>query len=357
MKNRILASVLVLLLLAMSLVALGCPAEEDPAVVPAPEPEVIRWIAQSEDPPILSTFLNFQAANEAIYIASGGRFIIETHPGGAIVPADAELMPVHMGALDAASIHSVHWTGKFPAAPLFSFKIGGPTAMEHFFWLKEGGGLELLNEMFADAGLNVKAVAAVARDPEVFLYTRDRLRTVEDMRGLKLRVLGDEALIFAKLGVAGLPIPSGEIYESMRLGVIDGFQHVTFAQDWAMGFHEVTNYVWVSPVRQPTCAFKVIVNKGSWAALPPDLQRLAQEIWWSYGIGYLAYWSGKQAEARTWWEDFGVTVEPLPREIEDAVLAAAKEFHAARAAECAFYARVLESLVNWTALFRPMRPL
>lgn len=248
-----------------SLVSIGCPQEPDPEVPVADPVEGIVWIAQSEDPPILSTFLNFQAANEPIYIASGGRFRIDIHPGGAIVPADAKLMPVHKGTLDAASLHSVHWAGMFPAAPLFSFKVGGPTAMEHFFWFKEGPGLELMNEMFADVGLNVKAVAAVARDPEIFLYTRDRLRTVEDLDGLKLRVLGDEALILAKLGVAGVPIPSGEIYESMRLGVIDGFQHVTFAQDWAMGFHEVTNYVWVSPVRQPTCAFKVIVNKDSWA--------------------------------------------------------------------------------------------
>ncbi len=351
MKQKILLISLVLLI-AMSLVAVGCPPPVvDPAVPVVPPVEVIRWIAQSEDPAGAFTFVSFERANRKIEKLSGGRLVIESHPGGAIVPADTEHHAVDKGILDMASMHSVHWVDISPAGPLFTYVIGGPTALEYFFWFKVGPGLDLATELFARAGFNVKAIAAMAREPEVFLYTAAPLETVEDLHGLKLRLLGDEAVIFGKLGVAPVATPSGEIYDAMARGVIDGFQHVSFAFDWVMGFHEVVRYAYVSPVRQPTCAFLWIVNKDSWAALPEDLQLLVLEVLWAEGIRHYAEISLRETVAVKKWIDYGVIVKPTPREIEEAVIRAAMEHYAEMAARDPFYAKVIDSLRAWAAAF------
>jgi len=350
-KKRILL-IPVVLLLAMSLGAVGCPpAVVDPVDPVKPPVEVIRWIAQSEDPAGSFTFVSFERANRKIEELSGGRLVIESHPGGAIVPADTEHHAVDKGILDMASMHSVHWVDISPAGPLFTYVIGGPTALEYYFWFKVGPGLDLATEMFARAGFNVKAIAAIAREPEMFLYTSVPLKTEEDLRGLKLRLLGDEAVIFGRLGVAPVATPSGEIYDAMARGVIDGFQHVSFAFDWEMGFHEVTRYAYVSPVRQPTCAFIWIVNKDSWAALPEDLQALVLEVFWAEGIRHYAEIAYRETTAAEKWIDYGVIVGPTPKEIEEAVIREAKKHYAEMAARCPFYARVIDSLMAWAEAF------
>lgn len=353
MKSRIRILVIsVALVLVLSLLAVGCPPPAVDPVDPIEPPlEVIRWIAQSEDPTGAFTFVSFERANRKIEELSGGRLVIESHPGGAIVPADTEHHAVDKGILDMASMHSVHWVDISPAGPLFTYKIGGPTALEYYFWFKVGPGLDLANELFARAGFNVKAIAAMAREPEVFLYTAEPLETVECLDGLKLRLLGDEAVIFDRLGVAPVATPTGEIYDAMAKGVIDGFQHVSFAFDWELGFHEVVRYAYVSPVRAPTCVFLWIVNKDSWAALPEDLQLLVKEVLWAEGIRHYAEISLRETVAAEKWIDYGVIVKPIPEEIEEAVIREAMRHYAEMAAKCPFYAEVLESLRAWAEAY------
>jgi TRAP-type mannitol/chloroaromatic compound transport system substrate-binding protein len=346
MKKRIWPMMLITVLV-LSLVGIGCPPRPvvDPAVPVAPP--VIEWIAQDDNPVVIDTFISLERVARNIEIASGGRLVIAAHPGGAIVPADHELMAVHEGILDLASNGPILWAGILPDAPIFSRMVGGPTAVEYFFWYMVGPGLDLMNEMFEDAGLNVKAIAAVCRMPETFLYTNFFIDGPEDLDGRMLRLLGDEAVIFAPLGVGAVATPSPEIYEAMALGVIDGFQHIALHGDYAMGFYEVVDYAWVSPVRQSTDVYIYIVNKDSWAALPEDLRVLVTELMWAEGIRSKADMTLAETGAAAKWIAEGVQVLPAPRSLEEAVIRLSDEFYTRRAAEYEFFARVWESLIEW----------
>lgn len=358
MKNRIMSIPLVLLL-ALSLVAIGCPPEPvvDP-VVPLPEPvEPITLMAQMEDPlgvPWVETML---AAFETIEKISGGRLVIEGHPGGAIVPADTEHMGVHDGILDIGVQMSMHWAGLHPVAALFTNMIGGPTAMGHFYWFQVGPGLDLMNEMWEMVGLNVKGVAVIAQEEEVFLYMTTPIQTAADLEGLKLRLFADEAAVFVEeFGVVPLGIPSPELYEAVAKGVIDGFQHGHLMVDWRMGFHELVDYVYISPVRQPASTLSIIVNPDVWAELPDDLRLLAETVLWKYGAKHNAIMTAGTIEYAHKWIDYGVPLLPVPVEIEEAVLRGAAALYAERAEGDPFYARVVESLSDWAAGYKATFP-
>jgi TRAP-type mannitol/chloroaromatic compound transport system substrate-binding protein len=356
MKNRIFL-VSLIALLGVSLVAHGCPPVPPvvEAPVPAP-PEVIRWIGQEKNPAGTPIFLSFKRANELIYKSSGGRMVIESHPGGAIVPAFEELMAVDKGILDVASNAAIVWVGELPVAPIFTAIVGGPTAMEYFFWYKVGPGLDLMNEMFEDAGLNVKAIAATAREPEVFLYTDFYIAGPEDLRGRMLRLLGDEAKIFAPFGVSAVAVPAGEVYESMARGVIDGFQLSNLAADIRFGVHEIVDYAWLSPLRQPTDISIFIVNRDSWAALPPDLQVLIEQVWWAEGIRHFAESTLANTVAAATWIEAGVEILPIPRTVEEELIRLAEEFYAKREAVDPFFARVIASLREWRDKYKATFP-
>ena len=259
-------------------------------------------------------------------------------------------------SLDVGHNAAVTWKGNLPQSPLFGTMVAGPTALEYYLWYIWGEGIDLMQEMIDAKGYNVMPVATDCRVPEVFLYTNTPLETPEDLKGIKLRLLGDEAEIFGKLGVAAVATPSGELYEAMERGVIDGFQHASLAEDLAMHFEEIVKYAYISPVRQPTDVFVYFVNKDSWAELPDDLKALVREIYWQEGIRHYAEWTYKNTMAKAKWVEAGVNVMPMGSSIEDALVEAANEYYAERAAEDPFFAKVLKSLQDWRDAYKATYP-
>ena len=310
--------------------------------------EVVKWIVQDDNPTTTSTYMSLDRVSQAIEAASGGRFIIQANEGGAIVPADTEIEAVQRGILDGASNGPILWVGDLPQSPPFSMMVGGPTAMQYQMWYLWGEGLALMKEMFDAGGFeNVKPIATICREPETFLYTSFPVAGPEDLAGKKMRLLGDEAVIFGQLDVAAVSTPSPEIYESMQRGVIDGFQHSSLAVDWPMGFHEIVDYAYVSPLRQPTDMYVYIVNEQSWADLPNDLKWIFTELVWAEGTRHYAEWTYKNTTATADWIAAGVQVVPAPKSLEAAIVDASNAFYATRMAEDPFYDKLMKSLQNW----------
>ena len=332
--------------LGVSLVLVGCAKP-----TPAPEAEVITWIAQDENPLTASSYVSLDMLCKKVEEATGGRLIIKPNPGGAIVPADTEIDGVNKGILDLGHGAFISMSGDFPAAPLFDTIVAGPTALEYYFWYLWGPGIDLSQEMLDSKEYNVKVVAVDANLPEVFLYTNKPIKTVADLKGMTLRLLGDEAAIFGKFGVSATATSSGELYEAMDRGVIDGFQHSNLAADWDLGFQECVNYAYTSTVRQPTDVFVYYVNKDTWEALPDDLKTIVEEATWVNGIRHYADWTYRCTQVLDKWTDAGVVVEPISGEIEDALIGAANDYYAERAAADPFFAKVYNSLLEWQAKY------
>ena len=317
----------------------------------------IRWIAQDENPFKSPTFQNLKIICEKIEKASYGKMVIKPHPGGAIVTADTEVKSTHKGLLQMSSTEaSSGLAGTFPAAPLFAKSVGGLTAMEQYFWFRVGDGLDLLNEMFANKNWNVQAIAAVACPAETFLYSNKALNKPEDLKGMKIRLLGDEAQIFKKLGVAATSTSSEELYESMQRGVVDAFQHGNLADDVPYGFYEICKHAYISPVRQPSAAFIICVNKDAWAKLPENLKILVEEVCWSQGINYYAKSTSQIGVATETWEKAGVKISPISKSIEEALMESANEFYEKECASRPFYKKVYESMKKWQKMYRAAFP-
>ncbi len=314
--------------------------------------QTFRWQAQDENPSEYPTFKTLEIMCEKIKQISDGKLTIRPHPGGAIVTADTELRSVHQGLLDMSSTEATNVAGTFPTAPLFTKTVGGVTAMEQYFWYRVGPGLDLLSEMFERKNWNVKPIAVVAVPAETFLYSNKKLEKPEDLKGMKIRLLGDEAKIFGKLGVAATSTSSEELYGAMQRGVVDAFQHANLADDLPLGFNEICNYAYISPVRQPSASFIISVNKDSWAELPENLKTLVEEVCWSQGINYYAKSTSKIGEASSTWEESGVKIQPIPKSIEEALQKAADEFYQEQIEGRPFYKKVYQSIQEWKEMYR-----
>ncbi len=113
-----------------------------------------------------------------------------------------------------------------------------------------------------------------------------------------------------------------------------------------MGFHEVMDYLYLSLSRAPSDSSNWLVSQDAWNALPDDLKvtvkyvlRGAINTLW---LDQLAANGG----ALEMIADYGVSVQRLPKEVEDAFIAEALAFFDGKIAEYgqdSYYARVVLS--------------
>jgi TRAP-type mannitol/chloroaromatic compound transport system substrate-binding protein len=232
--------------------------------------------------------------------------------------------------------------------------VAGLSPMEMMLWVLQGGGLDLCREMFAQS--NVYIYPNITHTPEIFLSSNKPLNTVGDLKGLKIRTAGDDGAIFTRLGASTVNVPPGEVYESMKRGVIDAFQIGSPSIDWSYGMQEVTKYVYLSPVRQPCELFILLIMGDSWAKLTPDLQKIVQACSLEEAWTHLSIQATLDIGAAVKYVDYGVKVAPASKEIEDAVIREAEAFYKELSAKDPFYAKVVDSQLNFRKTFRATFP-
>lgn len=293
--------------------------------------------------------------NERATLASGGRLVMKPQPAGGIVPATKEFDGIHGGSLDYAMTAFAYWTDKFPAAGMFTFTVGGLSPVEQLLWHLEGGGKELAQKMVKD--YNVILVPGFISSAEIFLSTTKQLKTVADIKGLKIRTAGDDGVMLSKMGAAVVSMPPGEVYEGMKRGVIDAYQLSTPAVDYSMAMHEVVKFIYISGVRQPSEYHAYLFNKDVWNnKLTDDLKVLIQDAILAEAWRYYAMITKLDIEALGKYKAYGVTVAPIPKEIEDELVKQADIFYADKAAKDPLSAEVIKSMRDFQKAMKDSFP-
>ena len=354
--KRLMAILFSVLIVAVVLVAGCAPAaapeggepspgeeeEEDSGAPAAPEEEVIEWIGQHHDAAGGSKNLRFQEFCDRVNLASNGRLQLTLFAGGGVVPATEEFDGVHKGLLDFCEAYSPYILDVFPDAGLFAYTVGGLSALEYVYWMKVGGGAELYDEMLD--GYGVSLIHGKLFPPETFIWTTKPLESLDDMQGLKMRTAGDDGEMLSQMGVSVVFLAGGEVYEATQRGVIDAFQLADPAIDIELAAHEVADYCYLSPVRQPTDYSCLGINTESWEALPDDLKQVVDDAYLANSLAVYGELLQSNIEAIEFLKDYGTTVGPIPTEIEDELIKQANIFYDNKAQGNPFYAEILESM-------------
>ncbi|NNF06493.1 MAG: twin-arginine translocation signal domain-containing protein, partial [Candidatus Eisenbacteria bacterium] len=121
---------------------------DSPNVVTQPN---VQWRLASSFPRGLDTIYGAaEVLSERVEAMSGGKFKIRVYPAGEMVPALQVMDAVQQGTLQVGQTASYYFVGKNPALAFDTCVPFGLTARQQAAWLHEAGGLELMNEMFAD---------------------------------------------------------------------------------------------------------------------------------------------------------------------------------------------------------------
>ena len=203
---------------------------------------------------------------------SDGRLTARVYGAGEIVPAFEVFDAVSQGVADAGHGAAYYWKGKIPSSVFFTAVPFGMNAQEMNGWLNVGGGLELWQEAYAP--FNLIPMVGGSTGTQMAGWFNKEINSVDDLKGLKMRIPGLAGEVFAAVGGIAVRIPGGELYTSLQTGVIDAAEWVGPYNDLAFGLYEVAEYYYYPGWHEPGAMLEFIVNKDSMEALPPDLQAI-----------------------------------------------------------------------------------
>jgi TRAP-type mannitol/chloroaromatic compound transport system substrate-binding protein len=275
--------------------------------------------------------------------AAGGRLAIDYFPGGAVVPAAEEASALRTGSLDYCYTAGQYNQNLNIAFGFTDSRSGGLTDPQMQYWLRAEGN-NLVGAEYAKYG--IVWVSVHQWSPEDFAYTDFPLKTLDDVKKLKMRTAGVGGEILQSMGASTIFLPGGELYESMQRGVINAFEYGSASNFWDMGFQEVTKYLYLSLSRAPSDGGCWLASQKSWNALPDDLKMIVMEIQRGNIDQYWVKLLVDNGVAMQKIKDYGVVVEKLSKEIEDAFMAAAAKYFDKKIAEQgadSFYAKMVNS--------------
>lgn len=201
---------------------------------------------------------------------SGGRLNIKVYGGGELVPALEAFDAVSSGTVEMSSGAAYYWAGKVPAAQFFASIPFGMNAQQMNTWLISGGGMELWREIYAD--FNVVPFLGGNTGVQMGGWFNREINSIEDMKGLKMRIPGLGGKVLEKAGGAAVLSPGSELYTNLERGVIDATEWIGPFHDYRMGFHKIAKYYYTPGWHELGSALELGINKQSFEALPKDLQ-------------------------------------------------------------------------------------
>ena len=255
---------------------------------------------------------------------SNGRLTARVYGAGEIVPAFEVFDAVSQGVVDAGHGAAYYWKGKIPSSVFFTAVPFGLTAQEINAWLHYGGGLELWREAYANS--NLIPMAGGNTGVQMAGWFNKEINSVEDLKGLKMRIPGLAGEVFAAVGGSPIRIPGGELYTSLQTGVIDAAEWVGPYNDLALGLYEVAEYYYYPGWHEPGAMLEFIVNKQSFEGLPADLQAIVTAASRAANQEMLDEYTARNNDAlRQLIDEHGVKLRRLPDDVLAALWRGSKQ--------------------------------
>ena len=227
----------------------------------------IRWKMQSAFASTL-THLGPSALrfSKNIDRMSGGKFEAKFfEPGALVLPLEC-FEAVSKGSIDLRWTTPGYHTGKYPALAFFTTVPFGPSLGEFLAWKWHGGGNKLRDEVYAKHDL--VAVDASCIGPETSGWFRKEVKSVDELKGIKMRFFGLGAQVMQKLGVSTQLLAAADIYQALERGVVDATEFSMPMMDIKLGFHQIAKFNYFPGWHQQVSCGELLMNKKAWDALP-----------------------------------------------------------------------------------------
>ena len=257
---------------------------------------------------------------------SGGRFDITVHPAGELMPAFAVLDGVQRGTVECGHTAPYYYIDRDETFALDCAIPFGLNARQMSAWLQHGNGLGLLREFYRNFGIvNFPMGNSGA---QMGGWYRKPIRSLEDIKGLKMRITGLGGPVFARLGGVPFNLPGGQIYPALEAGTIDAAEWVGPYDDLKLGLHKLKLYYAYPGWWEGSTQLSLYVNQRAYDALSTEHQAIIKAAAAATHCDMQAQYDAKNPPALKELVALGARLIPFPKAVLDAAQQAATDLYA-----------------------------
>ncbi|MCK5350423.1 MAG: hypothetical protein KAJ25_13590, partial [Desulfobacula sp.] len=194
----------------------------------------------------------------------------------------------------------------------------GMTAPEQYSWFYHGGGMALMQKAYAKH--NVLSFPGGNTGNQMGGWFAKEINSLEDLKGLKMRIPGFAGEVLANLGLTVTNIAVGELYMALERGTIDALEWVGPGMDIKMGFHKIAPYYYTG-WHEPATELQFLVNQKKFNTLSDKNKKIltvAMRL-----AAYDMYIQNYHMSSVAWSQiekDFpNIKVRTFPKEVMDAM--------------------------------------
>ncbi len=235
----------------------------------------VRWRLSSSFPKPLDTIFGAsEVFAKAVKAMSGGKFEISVHAAGEITPAFGVVDAVQQGSIEMAHTAPYYFFGKNEAFALGCAIPFGLNSRQMSAWMLEGNGMKLMREFYA--GYNMVNFVGGNTGAQMGGWYRKEIKTMEDMKGLKMRIGGFAGKVLERMGAVPQNIPGGEIYSALEKGTIDAAEWIGPYDDQKLGFNKVAPFYYYPGWWEGGPELDFFINDKAFAALSAENKAIVE---------------------------------------------------------------------------------
>lgn len=307
----------------------------------------IKWRMPASWPKSLDTLWGgCEVMAKAVAEATDNKFQIQTFAAGEIVPGLAIVDAVQNGTVEIGHTASYYYFGKDPTFAFGTSVAFGPNARLNQGWFTLGGGKEVLNEFYKK--YNCMALLAGNTGCQMGGWYRKEINSVEDLKGLKMRIGGFPGRVLQKLGGVPQQIAGGDIYPALEKGTIDAAEWVGPYDDEKLGFYKVAPHYYSPGWWEGGSMLFAFVNLDKWNALPKAYQAVLEQAGHLANTWMMAKYDQLNPTSLKRLLAGGTKLHVFSPAIMEASFKAAMELHGEIAKENASFKKVNDSLMDYT---------
>jgi TRAP-type mannitol/chloroaromatic compound transport system substrate-binding protein len=235
----------------------------------------IRWRMASSFPKSLDTIYGGgEVFAKKVSEMTGGKFQITVHAGGELMPPFGVVDGVQNGTVECCHTVPYYFFGKDE-----TFAIGGAipfglNSRQMTAWMQEGNGMKLMREFYKN--YNIINFAAGNTGAQMAGWFRKELKSVADIKGLKMRIGGFAGKVLERLGGVPQNIPGGEIYQSLEKGTIDAAEWVGPYDDQKLGFNKVAPFYYYPGWWEGGPQIDIFINQKAYDTLSAEYKAIVE---------------------------------------------------------------------------------
>lgn len=216
---------------------------------------------------------------------------VDLFPGGTLLTDKNMYDGVKSGVAEVGLSCPTYEPGRFPLLGISDLPSGFPNAK-----VASRVVYDLIRDFPPDAFKDFKIITAFTTEPN-YIMVKKPAAGLSDLKGRKVRISGGATPVLSALGATPVGMSMSEVPEALQTGIIEG---VVSSREVLKDFKLADKLKYTTDYPLNISTFVAVMNKDVWNSLPPDVQKVIDDLSLEMAIWTGEYMDNHVKESLEW---------------------------------------------------------